>query len=46
MDADDRRRALVEAGIAITSELSLDAVLVTANVAHMARVPRLRVEDW
>ena len=29
MDADDRRRALVEAGIAITSELSLDAVLQT-----------------
>jgi signal transduction histidine kinase len=29
VDADDRRRALVEAGIAITSELSLDAVLQT-----------------
>ena len=29
MDGDDRRRALVEAGIAITSELSLDAVLQT-----------------
>jgi signal transduction histidine kinase len=29
MDANDRRRALVEAGIAITSELSLDAVLQT-----------------
>ena len=29
MDGDHRRRALVEAGIAITSELSLDAVLQT-----------------
>ena len=29
MDSDDRRRSLVEAGIAITSELSLDAVLQT-----------------
>ncbi len=29
MNADQRRRALVEAGIAITSELSLDAVLQT-----------------
>lgn len=29
VDAGDRRRALVEAGIAITSELSLDAVLQT-----------------
>jgi signal transduction histidine kinase len=29
VDVDDRRRALVEAGIAITSELSLDAVLLT-----------------
>jgi len=29
VDADDRRHALVEAGIAITSELSLDAVLQT-----------------
>jgi signal transduction histidine kinase len=29
VDANDRRRALVEAGIAITSELSLDAVLQT-----------------
>ena len=29
VDVDDRRRALVEAGIAITSELSLDAVLQT-----------------
>ncbi len=29
MDHDDKRRALVEAGIAITSELSLDAVLQT-----------------
>jgi signal transduction histidine kinase len=29
VDHDDRRRALVEAGIAITSELSLDAVLQT-----------------
>ena len=29
VDSDDRRRSLVEAGIAITSELSLDAVLQT-----------------
>jgi signal transduction histidine kinase len=29
VDQDDKRRALVEAGIAITSELSLDAVLQT-----------------
>ncbi len=29
MDRDDRRRSLVEAGIAITSELSLDSVLQT-----------------
>lgn len=29
VDVDDRRRALVEAGIAITSELSLDAILQT-----------------
>ena len=29
VDVDDRRRALVAAGIAITSELSLDAVLQT-----------------
>jgi signal transduction histidine kinase len=29
VDPDDRRRALVEAGIAITSELSLDAILQT-----------------
>ena len=29
MDGDQRRRRLVEAGIAITSELSLDAVLLT-----------------
>jgi signal transduction histidine kinase len=29
VDSDDRRRALVEAGIAITSELSLDAILQT-----------------
>ncbi len=29
MDSDDRRRSLVEAGIAITSELSLDSVLQT-----------------
>ena len=29
MDGDQRRRRLVEAGIAITSELSLDAVLQT-----------------
>jgi len=26
--------------------LSLDAVLVTGNVDQMARVPRLRLEDW
>jgi tRNA(fMet)-specific endonuclease VapC len=26
--------------------LAIDAVLVTANVGHMARVPGLRVEDW
>ena len=29
VDHDHRRRALVEAGIAITSELSLDAILQT-----------------
>jgi tRNA(fMet)-specific endonuclease VapC len=26
--------------------LSVDAVLVTTNVKHMARIPGLRVEDW
>ncbi len=26
--------------------LALDAVLVTANVDHMTRVPGLRIEDW
>jgi tRNA(fMet)-specific endonuclease VapC len=26
--------------------LALEATLVTANLAHMARVPGLRVEDW
>ena len=26
--------------------LALDATLVTANLAHMIRVPGLRVEDW
>ncbi len=26
--------------------LAEDAVLVTANIDHMARIPRLRVEDW
>jgi tRNA(fMet)-specific endonuclease VapC len=26
--------------------LALDAVLVTANRSHLARVPGLRVEDW
>ena len=26
--------------------LALDATLVTANLAHMVRVPGLRVEDW
>jgi tRNA(fMet)-specific endonuclease VapC len=26
--------------------LALDAILVTANVDRMIRVPNLRVEDW
>ena len=26
--------------------LSIDAVLVTANVRHMERIPGLRLEDW
>ncbi|MEZ4223255.1 MAG: PIN domain-containing protein [Polyangiaceae bacterium] len=26
--------------------LALDGTLVTANVAHMLRVPHLRIEDW
>ena len=40
-------RRLAEPDLRIASiALSRDATLVTANVRHFARVPRLRVENW
>ncbi|MGE3843856.1 MAG: PIN domain-containing protein [Vicinamibacterales bacterium] len=30
----------------VAHALVLDAILVTANLGHMVRVPHLRVEDW
>jgi tRNA(fMet)-specific endonuclease VapC len=40
-------RLIEDFDVAIAAHaLSLDAVLVTANVDHMKRVPGLRVEDW
>jgi tRNA(fMet)-specific endonuclease VapC len=44
----ERRGARIEdfdAAIAAHA-LAIDAVLVTANVDHMARIPGLRVENW